>query len=247
MTEGSTDTTVLEEAQSYGFKTIADRGELAAIQSNERILGLFSGSTMPVRYRGVNGGEADFLQRVDGKVVWPEPFACEINPASESMPTLREMTEVALTQLENEDGFALMIESASIDKQAHNRNPCGSIGEVEQLIETLQAAITFQESHPNTLILVTADHGHSATLIPDISGLAELEYGSPGRFARIKTPEGGIMGINYASNDSPMWDEHSGVAVPLYAVGPGIGDIPIFIRQAEIHTISMKHLGLSVR
>ena len=235
------------EAQNYGFKTIAERGELAGIQSNERILGLFSGSTMPVRYRGVNGAQADFLQRVDGTVVWPEPFACEINPASETMPTLREMTQVALTQLENDDGFALMIESASIDKQAHDRNPCGSIGEVEQLIEVLQTAMRFQDTHPNTLILVTADHGHSATLIPDISGLAELEYGSPGRFARIKTPEGGVMGINYASNDSPMWDEHSGVAVPLYAIGPGIGDIPVFIRQAEIHTISMNHLGLSGR
>lgn len=247
MSEGSINTTVLQEAQSYGFRTISNRDELQTIRRNERILGLFSGSTLPVRFRGENGGEADFLQRVDGKVMWPQPFACEKNPDFESMPTLRQMTEVALTHLENENGFALMIEAASIDKQAHNRSPCGSIGEVEQLIESLQAAITFQESHPNTLILITADHGHSATLIPDISGLAELEFGSPGRFARVKTPEGGIMGINYASNDSPMWDEHSGVAVPLYAIGPGIGEIPVFIRQAEIHTISLQHLGLSGR
>jgi len=247
LAEDSNDTTVLQEAQNYGFRTISDRAELKSIRQNERILGLFSGSTMPVRYRGANGGQADFLERINGKVVWPEPFACEINPASDSMPTLSEMTETALRHLENESGFALMIEAASIDKQAHSRSPCGSIGEVEQLIESLQAALAYQQTHPNTLILVTADHGHSATLIPDISGLAELEYGSPGRFARIRTPEGGIMGINYASNDSPMWDEHSGVAVPLYAIGPGIRDIPVFIRQAEIHTISLQHLGLTGR
>lgn len=245
--EGSMDTTVLQEAKDHGFRTISGRAELRTIRRNERILGLFSGSTMPVRYRGVNGAEADFLERVDGKIVWPEPFACEINPAADAMPTLREMTDTALRHLEDENGFALMIEAASIDKQAHSRSPCGSIGEVEQLIESLQAAIAYQQMHANTLILVTADHGHSATLIPDISGLAELEYGSPGRFARIKTPEGGVMGINYASNDSPMWDEHSGVAVPLYAIGPGTGNIPHFIRQAEIHTISLRHLGLTGR
>ncbi|MGI9205374.1 MAG: alkaline phosphatase [Woeseiaceae bacterium] len=245
MTEGNSDKTVLQEAEGFGFRTITDREALLSTQPNERILGLFSASTMPVRYRGENGGEADFLKRVDGKVEWPEPFSCEINPNAAAMPTLREMTETALRHLENQDGFALVIEAASIDKQAHDRNPCGSIGEVEQLIESLQAAISFQQAHPNTLILVTADHGHSATLVPDISGLAELEYGSPGRFARIKTPEGGIMGINYASNDSPMWDEHSGVAVPLYAIGPGVDDLPHFIRQSEIHTISLRHLGLS--
>ena len=43
-----------------------------------------------------------------------------------------------------------MIESASIDKQAHERKPCGSIGELEQLEEALASALAFAETHPHT-------------------------------------------------------------------------------------------------
>ena len=57
-----------------------------------------------------------------------------------------------------------MVESASIDKQSHERKPCGSIGELEQLEEALTAALTYAQSHPNTLILVTADHSQAAQL-----------------------------------------------------------------------------------
>ena len=43
-------------------------------------------------------------------------------------------------------------------------------------------------------------------LIPYISGLAPQGFAPAGRFARVRTPEGGIMGISYATNDSPHWD-----------------------------------------
>ena len=78
------------------------------------------------------------------------------------------MTDAALLHLahNNDRGFFLMIESASIDKQAHERKPCGSIGELEQLDEALASALAFAETHPNTLILVTADHSQAAQLIP---------------------------------------------------------------------------------
>ena len=47
------------------------------------------------------------------------------------------MTDAALRQLshDNHKGFFLMIESASIDKQAHERKPCGSIGRAVQQLE----------------------------------------------------------------------------------------------------------------
>jgi alkaline phosphatase len=138
-----------------------------------------------------------------------------------------------------------MVESASIDDQAHYWRTCGHIGEVGQLDEALQVALDYAMQHPETLILVTADHGHAAHLIPDISELAPQNYASPGRFARVRTPEGGIMGVNYASNDSPDWEEHSGVEVPLFASGPGARDLPTFMRQAEVFNIMATHLGLN--
>jgi len=243
--EGSADTTVLDNARANGFSTIFQSEHLRMIEPKKRVLGLFSPSTMPVRYRGENGSQARLLERVNGKVIWPEPYGCEKNPEVGSVPTLGEMTEAALRHLANDNGFVLMIESASIDKQSHYRRPCGQIGEVSQLLDAVHVALDFLDSNSDTLVLVTADHGHAAHLISDISGLAFLNYATPGRFARVQTPEGSVMGINYASNDSPLWDEHSGVQIPIYASGSGASNLPIFIRQTEIFDISISHLGLS--
>jgi len=52
-------------------------------------------------------------------------------------------------------------------------------------------------------------------------------------------------GIGYAANDSPHWEEHSGVQVPLYASGPAAQKLPQFLRQADIFDIAATHLGLS--
>ena len=62
-------------------------------------------------------------------------MTCELNPDFSETPSLAQMTEIAIDHLsgKNEKGFFLMVESASIDKQSHRRNPCGSIGEIEQL------------------------------------------------------------------------------------------------------------------
>ena len=50
-----------------------------------------------------------------------------------------------------------MVESASIDKQSHLRRPCGSIGELKQLDDTLKMVLDYARAHPETLVLVTAD------------------------------------------------------------------------------------------
>ena len=44
--------------------------------------------------------------------------------------------------------FMLMIESASIDKQSHLRRPCGQIGELRQLDDTLKMVLDYARAHP---------------------------------------------------------------------------------------------------
>jgi len=153
------------------------------------------------------------------------------------------MTEAALQRLKNERGFFLMVESASIDKQSHERKPCGSIGEVDQLEETLKAALAFAQENPETLILVTADHGQAAQMIPEYSLFSA--FGAPvftrGHLARIITPEGGIMGVNYATNDFIM-EEHTGVNVPVFGNSEALGRVPTMITQPEIYRISKRYL-----
>jgi alkaline phosphatase len=250
--EGS-EQSVVELAESNGYHVITQGGDMASAPADKKLLGLFSPDTMPVRWQGENGRKAEkpvpswanHISRYIGRVEMPAPMVCEPNPDYAGMPSLKQMTDVALQRLDNEKGFFLMIESASIDKQSHERKPCGSIGELAQLNEALASALAYAELHPQTLIIVTADHGQAAQMIPEESLFAA--FGAPvftrGHLARIRTPEGAIMGVNYATNDFIM-EEHTGVNVPLFSNEAGLGLVPNMLAQPEIFQLSRDYLGL---
>ena len=244
ISEANSAMSVMDAAVANGYKVIRKREELALIEADTKVLGLFSPSTMPVRLRGVGGAQAEKIERINGQVRLPAAYSCEPNPQFAGMPTLAEMTRAALSQFDDVRGFMLMVESASIDKQSHRRRPCGSIGELAQLNEALEVALEYAVSHPETLILVTADHSQAAQLISDKVNLLAPNNASPGFFARLLTPEGSVMGINYATTDWPRQEGHTGAQVPLYAFGPNVNQLPSFIRQAEIFGIMERHLGL---
>ena len=250
-----TDNSVLDLARKEGYQFAADAAQLAAARPGKPLLGLFSESTMPVRLQGENSRSAEqpepsLLNHVHeylGDVTMPETMVCEPNPEFAAVPTLKQMTDAALAHLsaDNDKGFFLTIESASIDKQSHERKPCGSIGEVEQLDEALASALAFAGTHPRTLILVTADHSQAAQLIPYQSLFAAypIPTFTPGYVARIETPEGGFMSVNYATTNF-MMEEHTGAAVPLYANSEGQGLVPPFVQQPELFGIMKEYLGL---
>lgn len=251
--EGS-DKTLLQLAADNGYQIIDNVDQLGTTQPNAKVLGLFSSSTMPTRLRGQDGRRAEkpkpsLLNRIDwrlGSVEHPEPMTCEKNPKFAGMPSMVDMTDAAINHLAQQPGkgFFLMVESASIDKQSHKRNPCGSIGELAQLDETLQVALKFAKQQPNTLILVTADHGQAAQIIPMPSMYAKsgVPVYSPGHVALILTPQNQVMGINYATNDLPPAEEHTGTSVPLLANDEGVGRVPAMLMQPEIFRVMKDYL-----
>ena len=251
LAEGS-DQTVLELAKESGYQFVSNATELDGSGAG-KLLGLFSPSTMPVMWRGQDDRAAEkpdpsFLNRIHsmlGSVTYPEPMDCESNPEYIDIPSISLMTQTALDRLTDEDerDFFLMVESASIDKQSHQRKACGSIGELKQLDESLAVAMKFAESHPDTLILVTADHGQAAQLVPErtlYSGIPVPVY-TPGHVARINTSEGVIMAVNYATNDF-VSEEHTGVNIPLLSNDVGQGSVPAMVTQPEIFDIIKSHL-----
>lgn len=252
--EGET-ISVAQLASNNGFQVVTTPAELTGADQRQRLLGLFARSTMPVRLRGEDGREAEepapsLLNRIHpylGEVTLPEPMHCEPNPAFQGMPSLQEMTEAALAHLsrDNQRGFFLMVESASVDKQAHERKPCGSIGEMEQLDEALASALAFAERHPHTLVLVTADHSQAAQLIPYVSLFAAypIPTYTPGKLARIITPEGSHMAVNYATTNF-MMTEHTGASVPLLVNAQGVGRVPPYVQQPQIFDIMRDYLEL---
>lgn len=246
--------TVLETAEAQGITVIDSLDQ--AQSATGRVLGVFADSHLPVRWQGTDGRGAEdadtsLMNAVDarlGTATQPAPMRCEPNPDFGDSPTLAAMTEAALTHLDkdNQTGFFLMVESASIDKQSHSRNPCGSIGEIEQLEEALAVALAFAANHPDTLVLVTADHAQAAQIIPEPSLFDEMPVPiySPGKVARIQTPEGGLMRINYATNNFAA-EEHTGANVPLFGNATASGVVKPFMRQREVHDAMASFLKLA--
>ena len=99
--------------------------------------------------------------------------------------------------------------------------------------------------NPDTLVIVTADHAQAAQIVPDptlYTGLP-IPVFSPGKVARVETPEGSLMRINYATNNIRS-EEHTGANVPLFANEQGNAVLTPFMRQREIYQAMMQYLEL---
>ena len=238
--------TVSQLAVNQGFRVISRDTAFDSLAAPQRLLGAFDEETLEVQWQGTDARigepvELSWLSRISkyfGSVTEPSPMSCEPNPAFRNTPRLAAMTDLALTHLatDNEQGFFLMIESASIDKQSHKRNPCGSIGEIAQLEESLALARSFASNHPETAIIVTADHAQAAQILPEPTLYANhpIAIYSPGLTARVRTPEGGMMRINYATNNG-FSEEHTGANVPLFANDVAAQWLSAFMRQRDVH------------
>jgi len=72
---------------------------------------------------------------------------------------LENASRLALDYLSNnQDGFFLMIEGSQIDWGGHDNDGDYLISELLDFDRTIGMVLDYQESHPNTLVIVTADH-----------------------------------------------------------------------------------------
>lgn len=112
-----------------GYDVVDTKQELLNT-NNPQVLGLFSEKNMPLAME-----------------------------APEDDPSLAEMQTSALNRLEqNQNGFFLMVEGASIDKAGHPNDITGAMSEMESFEEAFANATAYAKSHPDTLIVATADH-----------------------------------------------------------------------------------------
>jgi alkaline phosphatase len=77
-------------------------------------------------------------------------------------PGLVDMTTAALQILnQNENGWYLTVEAASIDKQIHPLDQERALSDLIEFDQAIEAAAAWvAENAPDTLIVVTSDHGH---------------------------------------------------------------------------------------
>lgn len=126
----------LVEARGRGYEVVSGAASLAeAAARAKKLLGVFAASHMPY-------------------VVDRRHFALDDTPG------LAAMTEAAIAVLEeSSNGFFLMVEGGRIDYAGHENDAGSMIHEILDFDEAVTLGVAFQRRHPDTLVIVTADHG----------------------------------------------------------------------------------------
>ena len=154
ITSGLVDTNrdLIADFQAAGWTYAADGAGLKNIPPTTRkLLGLFSLSNMNVAKDKIDGRRGMNPPNATASVVSDYGFP--------DQPMLEEMTDKALEVLaRNPNGFVLMVEAASIDKQAHNMDTERWILDTIEFDHAIARCLEFAKSNPDTLVIVTADH-----------------------------------------------------------------------------------------
>lgn len=130
---------------------------------------------------------------------------------------LAEATHKALELLETrggDSGFVLMVEGSLIDGMGHGNDAVAQQREMEGFMQAIEVAVTYAESHPDTLVVVTADHGTGGLTL--VSANADFTLAEQGVEFRWTT--GG----------------HSGEMIPVYLYGAGAERINGIMENSEL-------------
>lgn len=157
-----------EEFAKQDYQIIHNRTALLSAKSSEKALGIFTVSNL-----------AKWLDRN----VYRQNLNQSLSPTGDKKPALdqpglKEMTLKAIDILEarsGDKGWFLMSEAASIDKMMHVLDYDRALGELLELDDTIKATIAHLNSTNSlkeTLIVITADHGHGF----DVMGSVDTHY-----------------------------------------------------------------------
>ncbi|MBB4710170.1 alkaline phosphatase/streptomycin-6-phosphatase [Streptomyces luteogriseus] len=203
--------TVTEQARMLGYQVVTSSASMKAVTPARPVLGLFAGDDLPTEWTGKPATR-------DGSE-WQRCVTSNPNRPP-GTPSLADSTAKAIELLEarqqrrgSGQSFFLQVEGASIDKRDHAADPCGQIGETVAFDRAVKVARDYAAKHPDTLVVTTADHGHTSQIVP-------LEATPPGLSATLITGEDRQMKVNYSTNTPSQTQEHTGTQVRIAAQGP---------------------------
>lgn len=110
------------------------------------------------------------------------------------------MKALSVLEKDSPDGFFLMVESAIIDGYGHNNDSEGMIEEMQEFNQTLKALVAYVQEHPNTLLVVTADHETGGTSVA---------------YKSHEVGETVPLQLSFSTKG------HTGTVVPVFAYGAG--------------------------
>lgn len=123
---------LVAEMKAQGYTYVTNKDELLAAKGG-KLLGLFTPGYMN--------------------------YVLDRDDYGSKEPTFPEMVKKALETMQNDpDGLFLMAEGARIDHAAHAADAGDMIEEVREFSEGIDVALEWAKTHPDTLIVVGADH-----------------------------------------------------------------------------------------
>ena len=183
---------LIREFQALGYNYVTNTSELRNARFNSLLLGLFKGSPTPaVASNGIATAADVNMDVAYDKLKMQRPAS---EPTADlgrftDQPMLDLMTQKAIDALSG--GFAaspfiLMVEGASIDKQSHPNQAAGQIWDTIEFDKAIGVARSWaaKRTAKDALILVTADHDQSMTII-GISNTPDAEYFNRSKSERV--------------------------------------------------------------
>ena len=191
---------LLGEFRAAGFTYAANATQLKAIPTTTtKLLGLFHPTNLNTA-----------LDKIAGRRGRTSPVTTNGYP---DQPMLEEMTAAALAILsKNPNGFILMVEAGSIDKQAHAMDSERWLVELLEFDRAIERVRAYVSANPDTLAIVTADHETGGMSIVGASTLSntalrnlattattaeELRDGVVGTYASARFPHYKILPDGY--------------------------------------------------
>ncbi|RDL32654.1 Alkaline phosphatase-like protein [Venustampulla echinocandica] len=224
------------EFSSAGYSVSLNKTSLLSASNTSKALGIFSTSTLPVWLdRNVYKENLETMKN--------DPSGNK-KPALD-LPGLKEMTLKAIDILHargGDKGFFMMSEAASIDKQMHTLDYDRALGDLLELDDTVKATVEKLKAMGelnNTLILVTADHGHGF----DVFGSADTKYLSSQTNDRDKRNAIGTYassGLSQYTITNASISYNTGVNFPVnwdprYTLAQGVGAMPDHRENYRVH------------
>jgi len=222
---------------SRQHKVVTDAEGLANAGRRQKVLGLFEPSHMKYEH-----------DRPDNE------------------PSIADMTAFAIKRLSaNKDGYFLLVEGGRVDHAHHGGNAYRALTDTIAFDQAVKTAMDMTEAD-DTLIIVTADHGHTMTFAGypyrgnPIMGLVKGwdENGGPSEFVTLGTDKRPYTTLGYANGPGahanhehgrPELDEDEVIEprfkqqslVPLPSETHGGQDVAIYARGPGAHYLTGVH------
>ncbi len=122
------DRNLVDEFKASGFQYVDNYSSLNNLKANTPVIGLFGDTGLPYA--------------IDDK----DP------------QRLLTMTKAAIKQLENNNGYFMLVEASQVDWAGHSNDIATAMAEMSDLAVTMEYLEEYVKANPDTLVILTADH-----------------------------------------------------------------------------------------